>query len=185
MDFISAPNLRAFHEGCSTDTPSTSFPSVVEYGSSFRNERGARAYRMEWQDLKALQRRFPNLQRLILEERPELVASVLEHLAAHPDIWPHLQSLEGQAIDDAQIEQFSELLAKRNPNANTPIATSWSRLGDRPKYSVRLASVSILLSLYRMNTHNSFRWPISMMIDHRLRVEINRNTCFPNHPTVV
>lgn len=157
MDFISAPKLCVFHEGLAINTPSTSFPSVVEYGS-FENEPVVQGTKMEGLDL---QRRFPNLQRLSLRERPTIVASALKKLAEHPDIWPHLQLLEAPVTSDAEVERFSDLLAKRNSNANVPIAACWIWPGVKPKVPMRFASVSILLSFRRMNvphTHSGARF---------------------------
>jgi hypothetical protein len=151
IDFISAPNLRIFHEGHAANIPSTGFPSVVEY-ASFENEPIVWDVRRDWIDIDVLQQLFPSLQRLSLRERPKIVAWVLENLAGHPDTWPHLQLLEAPVTSDAEVERFSDLLCKRNSNANVTITASWIWPGDKPKIPLRFGGVSTVLSLCRMNT---------------------------------
>ena len=147
IDFISAPNLRVFHEGHATHMSSTSFASVVEF-ASIQNEANIK---MGWTDLEVLQNLFPSLQRLSWREGPKVVAWVLENLARNPDICPHLQLLEAPVTSDAEVVQFSDLLETRNSNANVPITASWLRPGDKPKIPLWLGGVSILLLLCKMN----------------------------------
>jgi hypothetical protein len=123
IDVIFAPNLHVTHEGFAPGTPCIGFPLVVEY-VSVGNEPGARG---EWSDLEVLSYLFPNLQRLGLRESPQNVAWVLESLAEHPDIWPHLQLLEAPVTSNAEAEWFSDLLDKRNFKAKVPLAASWIR----------------------------------------------------------
>jgi len=186
INIISAPKLRVFHEGHRANTPASSFPSVVEY-VSFKNESIAWGGRRERLDLEAMQCLFPGLQRLSLGELPKVIASVLANLAEHPDIWPHLQLLEAPVTSDAEVEQFSALLAKRNSSSNVPITASWIWLGDNPKIPLRFSYVSILLSLCRNERypHTHCRTPMAF-IDYPFWTSTswryNRNTLFPNQP---
>lgn len=148
----SAPNLRVFHEGHATILPSTSFPSLVEY-ASFENQPIRGGIRTDRRDLEVLQSLFPGLQRLSLREQPRFVSWVLENLSRHPDIWPHLQLLEAPVTSSAEAVLFSNLLDKRNSNANLPITASWLWLGDEPKIPMKFGGVSILL-LSCKNEHN-------------------------------
>ena len=142
-EFISAPNLRVFHEGHRIHLPSTSFASVVEF-ASLENEAHTR---MVWTDLEELQSLFPSLQRLSWREGPQVVAWVLENLARNTDILPHLQLLEVPVTSDAEVVKFSDLLETRNSNASVPIIASWLWPGDKPKIPLWFGGVSILLLL--------------------------------------
>ena len=151
IGFKSAPNLRVFHESHATIVPSTSFPSVVEY-ASFENQPILWDIRRDRRDIEVLQSLFPGLQRLCLRERPKIVSWVLHNLGRHPDIWPHLQLLEAPVTSYADAVLFSDLLDKRNSNANVPITASWLWPGDKPKIPMKFGGVSILLSSCKINT---------------------------------
>jgi hypothetical protein len=151
IGFISAPNLCVFHRGHATNMLNTSFPSVVEY-ASFENEPIVWGVRMNWLDLEAVHSLLPSLQRLSLQERPKIVAWVLEDLARYPDIWPHLQLVEALVTSDAEVVLFSDLLDRRNSTAKVPITASWLWPNDKPKIPLRFVKVSILLSSCEMNT---------------------------------
>ena len=150
IDFISAPNLRVVHEGHTTNLPSSGLPSVVEY-ASYETDSIIRDSRGGCMDLGVLQSLFPSLQRLSWFNPPKAIAGFLEILAERPDIWPHLQLLEAPVTTSAEVVQFSDLLAKRNSNANVPIVASWLWPGDKPKIPLRFGGVSVLLLLCKMN----------------------------------
>ena len=150
IGFTSAPNLRVFHRAHAIDVLRTRFPSVVEY-ASFDNKSIVWDNEEGWVDLEVVQGSLRSVQRLSLQERPTIVALVLENLARYPNIWPHLQLLEAPVTSDAEVVMFSDLLDKRNSTAKVPITASWLWSYDKPKIPFIFGSVSILLSSCETN----------------------------------